>query len=106
MFGNLGAPEILVILVVALIVFGPKRLPEVGRQVGAAMRELRRMQDSVRAEIDTVMRPDLSPDSTTPSDDSGTQDAGTLDSSLAALPPPNAHAGGEDGFAEPPGSFT
>jgi sec-independent protein translocase protein TatA len=105
MFGNLGAPEILVILVVALVVFGPKRLPEVGRQVGAAMRELRRMQDSVRAEIDTVMRPDVSPGSTT-SDDSGTQDAEALDSGVAALPPPTPHAGGEDGFAEPPGSFT
>ena len=51
---NLGAPEILVILVVALIVFGPKKLPEVGRQVGSAMRELRRMQDSVRAEMSSV----------------------------------------------------
>ena len=31
---NLGAPEILVILVVALLVFGPHKLPEIGRQVG------------------------------------------------------------------------
>ena len=102
MFGNLGAPEILVILVVALIVFGPQRLPEVGRQVGAAMRELRRMQDSVRAEIDTVMKPDLAATPATVSDDSGS--AQTDDEGSLALPP--AHAGGEDGFAEPPGSFT
>ena len=45
---NLGAPEILVILVVALLVFGPHKLPEIGRQVGGAMRELRKMQDSVK----------------------------------------------------------
>src|SRR5262245_30134138 len=52
---NLGAPEILLILVVALLVFGPHRLPEIGRQVGGAMRELRKMQDSVKNELQSVM---------------------------------------------------
>jgi sec-independent protein translocase protein TatA len=56
---NLGPAEILVILVIALIVFGPKKLPEVGRQVGAAVRELRKMQDSVKSELDSVIRPAL-----------------------------------------------
>ncbi len=55
---NLGPAEILVILVVALVVFGPKRLPEVGRQVGGALREIRRVQDSVRSEINTVLNDD------------------------------------------------
>ena len=55
---NLGAPEILVILVVALLVFGPHRLPEIGRQVGGAMRELRKMQDSVKSELQAVMQED------------------------------------------------
>ena len=55
---NLGAPEILVILVVALLVFGPHKLPEIGRQVGGAMRELRKMQDSVKQELQTVMNED------------------------------------------------
>src|SRR5262245_50288922 len=59
---NIGPAEILVILFVALIVFGPQRLPEVGRQVGSAIRELRRMQDTVRGELDSVLRPDLSPE--------------------------------------------
>jgi len=59
---NIGPAEILVILFVALIVFGPQRLPEVGRQVGSMMRELRRMQDTVRGELDSVLHPDLSPD--------------------------------------------
>jgi sec-independent protein translocase protein TatA len=52
---NLGAPEILVILVVALLVFGPHKLPEIGRQVGGAMRELRKVQDSVKSEIQSAM---------------------------------------------------
>src|SRR5690349_10817112 len=59
---NIGPAEILVILFVALIVFGPQRLPEVGRQVGSMMRELRRMQDTVRGELDSVLHPDLAPD--------------------------------------------
>ena len=38
---NVGAPELIVILVIALIVLGPKRLPEVGRSVGKGMREFK-----------------------------------------------------------------
>jgi sec-independent protein translocase protein TatA len=38
---NIGAPELIVILVIALIVLGPKRLPEVGRSVGKGMREFK-----------------------------------------------------------------
>jgi Tat protein translocase TatB subunit len=58
---SLGPEKIILILVVALIVFGPQRLPDIARQVGAAMRELRRMQDTVRGELDQVLHPDLTP---------------------------------------------
>jgi Tat protein translocase TatB subunit len=59
MFLNIGTPELLVILVIALIVVGPKRLPEIGRQVGRAMSALRRVQDEVR----DMVKFDLSDDS-------------------------------------------
>jgi TatA/E family protein of Tat protein translocase len=55
---QLGPAEVLVILVVALLVFGPKRLPEVGRQVGRGLRELRKVQDTVRDEINSVIHHD------------------------------------------------
>jgi TatA/E family protein of Tat protein translocase len=55
MFGSLGLPEILVILVLALLIFGPKRLPEVGRTIGRGLSEFRRattdLKRSVNAEL-------------------------------------------------------
>jgi Tat protein translocase TatB subunit len=68
---NLGPAEILVILVLALVVFGPKRLPEVGRQVGGALREIRKVQDTVRTEINAALQDDApsyrrGPDRATP----------------------------------------
>jgi sec-independent protein translocase protein TatA len=38
---NIGFPEIIVVLIIALIVFGPKRLPELGRSLGKGIREFR-----------------------------------------------------------------
>ena len=41
MFGNLGFPEILIIMVIVLLLFGAKRLPEIGRSLGSGMREFK-----------------------------------------------------------------
>ena len=54
--GSLGGAEILVILVVALLVLGPERLPEAARQVGRVMAELRRMSSGFQAEIRDAMQ--------------------------------------------------
>ncbi len=54
---NVGPAEILVILVVALLVFGPHKLPEIAKQVGKAVRELRRMQSSLQDEVRDVLEP-------------------------------------------------
>jgi sec-independent protein translocase protein TatA len=73
---SLGPAEILVILVVALIVLGPKRLPEAGRQVGKAIAEVRRWTAEVTTEIksavdievpapSTVVAPVVVPDTAT-----------------------------------------
>ena len=39
--GNIGAPEIAIVLIIALIVFGPKRLPELGKSLGSGLREFK-----------------------------------------------------------------
>jgi sec-independent protein translocase protein TatB len=51
MFG-IGTWELLIILVLALVVLGPQKLPEIARQVGKTITKLRRTADEVRREID------------------------------------------------------
>lgn len=51
MFG-LGVPEIVLILIVALIVFGPKRLPEIGRTLGKTLGEFRKATDDLKNTIE------------------------------------------------------
>ena len=48
---QIGPLEIAVVLLVALLVFGPNRMPELARQAGRAMRELRRIQQNLRADL-------------------------------------------------------
>ena len=56
--GNVGFPEMIVIFVVALLVFGPKRLPELGRSLGRGLSEFRRassdLKNSIEREIDAA----------------------------------------------------
>ena len=52
--GSIGYPEILVILLIALLLFGPKKLPEVGRTLGKAMRELRKMAREFSSSVEEL----------------------------------------------------
>ena len=54
--GSIGAPEILVILVVALLVLGPERLPDAARQAGRVLSELRRMSSGFQNELRDAMQ--------------------------------------------------
>jgi len=56
--GNIGFPELVVIYIVALLVFGPKRLPELGRSLGRGLSEFRRassdLKNSIEREIEAA----------------------------------------------------
>lgn len=52
MFGTLGGPEILLLLVLALIVFGPRKLPEIGRTMGRMLAEFRRASNDFKRTIE------------------------------------------------------
>jgi sec-independent protein translocase protein TatA len=58
---SIGFGEILVILLIALIVFGPTRLPEMGRTIGKSLREFRRTASDLRAEIESDLDDDPPP---------------------------------------------
>lgn len=53
--GPLGVPEMLFILVLILLIFGPKRLPEVGRMVGKGLGEFRRASNELKRSIQTEL---------------------------------------------------
>lgn len=53
MFGSIGGPELIVIFVVALLIFGPRKLPELGRMIGRGLGEFRRAATDLRTTLDT-----------------------------------------------------
>jgi len=55
MLGSLGVPEIIFILVLALLIFGPKRLPEIGRTVGKGLAEFRRASSEIQRTINAEL---------------------------------------------------
>jgi TatA/E family protein of Tat protein translocase len=52
MFGSIGPMELVLIFVIALLVFGPKKLPEIGRSVGKALREFKKTSDEIKGRIE------------------------------------------------------
>lgn len=53
MFGSLGFPEITFILILALLIFGPRKLPEIGRTLGRGLGEFRRATNDLKRSIET-----------------------------------------------------
>jgi sec-independent protein translocase protein TatA len=56
MFGSIGMPELLIILTIALIIFGPRKLPELGRSLGRSLSEFRRASNELRNTLDEEIR--------------------------------------------------
>jgi sec-independent protein translocase protein TatA len=52
MFGSIGPAELVLIFIVALLVFGPKKLPEIGKSVGKAIREFKRTSEEIKGRIE------------------------------------------------------
>lgn len=58
---NLGMPEILVILLVALLLFGPRKLPELGRSLGQAIREFKHSTQEIRESFEQSVEAEAKP---------------------------------------------
>lgn len=52
MFGSVGPAELILIFIIALLVFGPKKLPEVGKSVGKALREFKKASEEIKGRIE------------------------------------------------------
>src|SRR5437868_908409 len=94
---SLGPAEILVVLVIALLVFGPNKMPDIAKQVGKGFREFRRVQQHLKSELRDVVSEFDSPSSTPaveqqpvptlpPKDDAPEQSAGPAAPATPAAP--------------------
>ena len=58
MFGPIGVPELIIIFVIALIIFGPRKLPELGRSLGKSLSEFKRASNELKSTLDEEIRLD------------------------------------------------
>jgi sec-independent protein translocase protein TatA len=56
MFGSIGMPELIIIFVIALLIFGPRKLPELGRSLGRSIGEFRRASNELRNTLEEEIR--------------------------------------------------
>ena len=56
MFGSIGMPELIIIFVIALIIFGPRKLPELGCSLGKSLAEFKRASNELRSTLEEEIR--------------------------------------------------
>jgi len=56
MFGNIGMPELIVIFTIALLIFGPRKLPELGRSLGRSLSEFKRASNELKSTLEEEIR--------------------------------------------------
>lgn len=56
MFGSIGMPELVIIFVIALIIFGPRKLPELGKSLGKSLAEFKRASNELKSTLEEEIR--------------------------------------------------
>ena len=76
MLGSIGMPELIIIFVIALIIFGPRKLPELGRSLGKSIAEFKKASNELKSTLEEEIRLE--------------EQRSTLEASKAAAPAPAA----------------
>jgi TatA/E family protein of Tat protein translocase len=93
---NLGFPEMIFLFLFALILFGPKKLPEIGRQIGRALNEFKRASNEFKAQIESEIsqldlennRQTILPPVQAPAGSVASGSLPTVEASVLETPPP------------------
>ena len=75
MFGSIGMPELIIIFIIALIIFGPRKLPELGRSLGKSLAEFKRASNELKSTLEEEIRLE--------------EHRSSLEASKVATPPPS-----------------
>ena len=104
LFGSIGFPELIVIFVVALLVLGPRRLPEMARTLGRTLRELRRTVSDLQSSFDLEKEFETEPRASRPTAGEEKADAPAEGDAGAETKPPSGEPaqGTNEGTASPP----
>ena len=91
MFGSIGGPEVILLFIAALLLFGPRRLPEIGRTLGKTVADFRRATNDFRANLEREVQMDELKDAIRPIATAPRPEAlarGVLSELTAVSPPP------------------
>jgi len=102
MFGSVGVPELIIIFTIALIIFGPRKLPELGKSLGKSLAEFKRASNELKSTLDEEIRseerrsaerqePPRVPAAVESIDDTVTQNTG-IEHSIGSVPRQNGSA--------------
>jgi TatA/E family protein of Tat protein translocase len=99
MFGPIGMPELIIILVIALIIFGPRKLPELGKSLGRSINEFKKASNELRSTLEDEIRVEeqrdrasAAPPATPPAATPPPADATTVSRATGAEPGTGTHS--------------
>ena len=102
MFGSIGGPEVILLFIVALLIFGPRKLPELGRSIGKAMADFRRATNDFKSNLEREVQIDAVKEVVKPVETANTLARGALADLAAAVAAPAPQPSSASPAAETP----
>jgi TatA/E family protein of Tat protein translocase len=101
MFGSVGVPELIIIFTIALIIFGPRKLPELGKSLGKSLAEFKRASNELKNTLDEEIRLEERRSATSADDDRRNAERQVAPAIVDADPVPGA-TGTDDALGSVP----